>query len=339
MSYELRTNTIEPIRQTFDKVRDKFGDKAASRYLEASVATQAKENFHYRPLWDPEHDIYDQDYTAVKLGDSDVAFQDPRGYYYATYVSTRAADYETFGRTLKYAEDRNLLAGLPENWLELVKKSYLPLRHYEAGANLIATNATRFGWGTTVVQAYIYSAFDRIGNAQMHTMIGLAAGGGSASILDEVKQNWLEADHLQPLRKYTEEAICEKDHVSGLIALDMVDGQLFPLLHSYTDEHALMGGAGVVSLLGQHFTSWYGDQKKWLDALLKAWANDAEHGEANKKAIAGFVEQWRPQANEALTLVAKSIEDAIGPGAVEALNGYQNDIVERYQGFGIPVNG
>lgn len=337
MSYELRTNTIQPIRQTFDRVRDLFGDKAASRYLEASIGTQPTENFHYRPLWAPEREIYDENYTAVKLTDPDAGYQDPRGYYYATYVAARAADYETFGRTLKYAEDRNLLAGLPENWLNLIKQSYMPLRHYEAGANLVATNATRFGWGTTLVQAYIFSAFDRIGNAQMHTMIGLAAGGGSSAVVDEVKQNWLEAEHLQPLRKYTEEAICEEDHVSGLIALDLIDGQLFPLLHVYTDEHALTSGAGVVSLLGQHFTSWYADQKKWLDALIKAWANDEQHGEANKQALGGFIDKWRPQANAALAPIAKSIDDAIGEGASEALAGYQKDIVDRYQGFGIPV--
>lgn len=338
MSYELRTNTIEPIRQTYDRVRDIFGDKAGSRYLEASVGTQATENFHYRPLWDPEHEIYDKGYTAVQLTDADAGYQDPRGYYYATYVAARAADYETFGRTLKYAEDRNLLGGLPENWLTLIKQSYMPLRHYEAGANLVATNATRFGWGTTVVQAYIFSAFDRIGNAQMHTMIGLATGGGSSAVVDEVKRNWLEAEHLQPLRKYTEEAICEKDHVSGIIALDMVDAQLFPLLHTYTDEHALTGGAGVVSLLGQHFTSWYGDQKKWLDALLKAWTTDEQHGENNKVKLGEFVAAWLPQANAAVAEIARSIDEAIGEGALPALDGYQKDLAERYAAFGIPIN-
>ena len=338
MSFELRTNTIEPRRQTFDRVRDRFGDKAASRYLEGSIGTQATENFHYRPFMDPDKDLYDPDYTALKLTDPDLQYLDPRGYYYATFVAARAADYETFGRTLKYAEDRDLLAGLKDNWLELVKGSYLPLRHYEAGANLVAINATRYAWGNTLSQAFVFSAFDRIGNGQMHTMIGLAAGHGSATVLNEVKQNWLEAEHLQPLRRYIEEVICEKDFVAGMLALDFVDAQLFPLMHTYTDEHAITGGAGVVSLLGQHFTSWYADQKKWLDALLKAWAADEEHGEANKAAVAGFAQTYLPRATAAVEAIAKSIDDAIEPqGAVEAVGGYREDLIKRYAGFGYEI--
>lgn len=340
MSFELRTNTIEPRRQTYAKVAQRFGDKAASRYLEGSIGTQPMENFHYRPFTDPDKEIYDPAYTALKLVDPDTQYQDPRGYYYATYVAARAADYETFGRTLKYAEDRNLLSGLKDNWLGLVKASYLPLRHYEAGANMIATNAIRYCWGSTLAQAYAFSAFDRIGNAQMHTMIGLAAGNGSAVVVDEVKQNWLEAEHLQPLRRYVETAIVEKDHSSGIIALDMIDAHLFPLMHTYTDEHAITGGAGVVSLLGQHFTSWYGDQKKWLDPLIKAYAGDEEHGESNREAIAGFIEKWLPQATEAITPIAESIDDAIEPqGAVEALTGYREELLKRYQRVGVEVNG
>jgi hypothetical protein len=38
MGYELRTNTIEPRRSTFDPVRERFGDKPASRYQEATYA-------------------------------------------------------------------------------------------------------------------------------------------------------------------------------------------------------------------------------------------------------------------------------------------------------------
>lgn len=337
MGYELRTNTIEPRRNTYAPLVERFGDKAASRYQEGSYRTQAEENFHYRPFWSPEHELFDPNYTVLKLADP-YDYADPRQYYYAPYVANRAEDYESFGRTLKYAEDRNLLAGLPENWLALVTSAFLPLRHYEAGAELIFINGARFAWGTTLAQAMAFSAFDRIGNAQLHSMIGLAVGSGGVSALDEAKQAWMEGEHLQPLRKYVELALVEKDYAVSLIAIDLIDAQLYPLMHTHTDEHALTGGAAAVSLLGQHFTSWYGDQKKWLDALIQAWTSDAEHGPANQAALASMVHDRLDSSAAAVTSIAAHIDDALGGiDAVEAAATYRADLVARYTALGVPL--
>lgn len=335
MGYELRTNTIEPRRHTFDPLVERFGDKAASRYLEGTVNMQATENFHYRPFYAPQHELYDPDYTVLKLTDP-YSYLDPRQYYYATYVANRAEDYENFGRTLKYTEERNLLAGMKEPWLDLVKSCFLPLRHYEAGAELITINGCRFAWGTSISQALSYAAFDRIGNAQVHSMIGLAVGGGSSAALDEAKTHWLESEHLQGLRKYVEETLVDLDYGVGLIAVDLIDGQLFPLIHGYTDEHALTGGAGAVSLLGQHFTTWYTDQKKWLDPLIKAWTSDPEHGEANAKALAEIISTRIDDAAAAVNAIAEMIDASLPTkGAVEAAAGYKADVLARYAGLGV----
>ena len=133
-----------------------------------------------------EHEIYDPDFSAVKLADPYV-YTDPRQYYYATYVANRAADMEAFGRTLKYAEARNLLGGLPPAWLELVKSSYLPLRHYEAGAKMITINGSRFAWGTRFPSRWVRGVRpDR--QRPDAPEIGLAVGGGSAEVLHEAKK-------------------------------------------------------------------------------------------------------------------------------------------------------
>ena len=56
---------------------------------------------------------------------------------------------------------------LPDAWADLVQNVVLPLRHYEAAAQMVSAHATRFGWGTSVTQCFTYAAFDRIGNAQI----------------------------------------------------------------------------------------------------------------------------------------------------------------------------
>src|SRR6476620_787274 len=58
VEYELRQQVIEPRRKTFQNLVDRFGDKPASRYLEASIDIQPTENFHYRPLWGADRELY-----------------------------------------------------------------------------------------------------------------------------------------------------------------------------------------------------------------------------------------------------------------------------------------
>jgi phenol hydroxylase P1 protein len=47
MGYELRTNVVDPERNTFSYLVERFGDRPATRYQEASFNIQPKENFHY----------------------------------------------------------------------------------------------------------------------------------------------------------------------------------------------------------------------------------------------------------------------------------------------------
>ena len=181
MGYELRTNVIEPERNTFSYLVERFGDRPATRYQEASFDVQPKENFHYRPTWDPDHELYDPDFSALKLTDP-YGYTDPRQYYYTPDVANSADRYESFAQTLKYIEDRRLLDKLPEAWHTVLTGFVLPLRHYEQGAQLISTNASRFGYGTTITQAACFASFDRIGNAQLLSLIGLALAGGGAAV-------------------------------------------------------------------------------------------------------------------------------------------------------------
>ncbi len=149
MSYELRTNVIEPTRNTFNYLVERFGDRPATRYQEASFNVQPRENFHYRPTWDADRAMYDADYTALKLTDP-YSYTDPRQYFYTPFVAASAERYESFAQTLKYVEDRLMLDKLPDNWQTVCTGFVIPLRHYESGAQLISINAARFAYGTTV---------------------------------------------------------------------------------------------------------------------------------------------------------------------------------------------
>jgi phenol hydroxylase P1 protein len=315
MGYELRTKVVEPKRNTFAHLVERFGDKPASRYQEATFNVQPTENFHYRPTWDADHELYDPDFSALKLADP-YSYTDPRQYYYTPYVANAADRYESFAQTMKYIEERHLFDRLPEEWQLVLTDFVIPLRHYESGGQLISINGSRLAWGTTIEQACLYAAFDRIGNAQLLSLVGLALAGGSENTLGEAKKNWLYSSPLQGMRKFVEELLVEEDWAVGVIALELADAQLYPVLYAHLDDRALFRGAGAYSLLARHFHDWYGNHKKWLTALIKAWVGDSEHGDSNRKVLSEIADLWYPRAANAVHHVAEGIRDKCGSTSV-----------------------
>lgn len=311
MQYELRYQVIEPKRQTYQNVIDRLGDQPASRYLEGTLDVEPRENFHYRPTWIQDRELYDPRYTALQLTDA-YSFLDPRQYYYTPYVTNRAAAHDEFGKTLAYLEKRELLAKMPAQWRDLVASVVVPLRHFESGAQLITVNGARFAYGTSLEQCCTYAAFDRIGNAQMLSRVGIALANGTADVLTGAKSDWLEAAHLQPLRRLVEEIMIVDDWAEAVLAVDAVDQLLYPKLYAGLDEAALLGGAGAYSLVSQHFTSWFADQRKWLDALTNAWQSDPEHADANTAVLQQIEQTWGARAQEAVDTIDAAINARIG---------------------------
>ncbi|WP_435201502.1 hypothetical protein [Janibacter sp. GS2] len=318
MQYELKTQVIEAQRQTFTAVAKRYGDKPASRYLEGIIDVQPKENFHYRPTWDPTREIYDDTFSVFRLTDP-YSFLDPRQYYYAPYVTARAGHHEAFATSLGYIEDRGLLERLPEGWKRVLAELVIPLRHLESGGQLILCGMARFGFGGTITQAAAYSAFDRVGNAQVLSRVGIALGGGTADLLADAKEHWLEDAGLQALRKLTEETIVESDWGIALLQLDAVDQLLYDLLDRHLDDEAVVAGASAYSLISQHMSSWFGDNRKWIDALYATWRADPQLGETNARLLQEHGQAAADKALEAVTPFAVAVDELIGVGALDCI--------------------
>lgn len=337
MHYELRQQVVEPKRLAFTYLIERFGDRPASRYEEATIDVQATEHFHYRPMWAPERELYDPEYSALKLTDP-YAFLDPRQLYYAPYVTTRAAHYEAFNNTLSYLGERNLLGRLPDGWKDVLVNCVLPLRHYESAGQLVSCDGARFAYGTSIEQCCTFASFDRIGNAQLLTLLGLALGDGVDAELSRAKQAWLDDVGQQGLRRHVELLLAERDWATTLIGLDLADRLLYPLVYRHLDEQALLMGAGAWSLVAQHFSKWFDEQRKWIDALVKVWIADEQHGAANAAALGAIVATWLPQAVAAVGALAAAIDEALpGVGAADAVTAAAARLDEALQAQGVPA--
>ncbi len=337
MQYELKTQVIEPLRQTFTPLIERYGDKPATRYQEGTIGLQPTENFHYRPTWDSEHELYDPDYSALKLTDP-YSYTDPRQYYYTPYVTNRAAMHEAFGKTLDYVTDHGLLERTPQNWQQLIAEVIIPLRHYESGAQMLFSNACRFSYGATIAQCCSYEGFDRIGNAQLISRVGIALGAETSAVLKSAKVQWMDAPHLQGLREVIEHLLVEQDWAVGVIGLDVLDELLDALVYRHLDEEAILGGAGAYSLLAQHIGTWWSEHRKWLDPLYRAWAGDETYADTNRAAVAAAVNTWLPQALAAVEKVATRADELAGTGSVAAVRAHAVTVAAKFRALGLEID-
>ncbi len=315
MSIEIKTATLEPLRQTFSHIHRRFGDKPASRYQEASFDIEAQTNFHYRPLWQPDKELNDPTRTAIRMSDW-YRVSDPRQFYYSTYVQTRAKMQENAEHSFDFCERRGLLAGLDQLRSKQIARLLVPLRHAELGANMNNSGIAADGFSTTLTQMHIFHSIDRQGLAQYLTRIGLMLDDGNTDLLAEAKRQWLEDPAWQGLRRYVEDTLVIKDWFELTIAQNLVsDGLAYPLLFIKFDEYLTRQGAGQLGMLTEFMRLWFAESQRWIDAMLKTVAAESDE---NRAQLQKWIEHWRLRALEAMAPLAK-----IGPGAaaLEEVNG------------------
>ncbi len=311
MQIDLRTVTIKPLRQTFDHVAKEIGgDKPASRYQEATLRVQAEGNFHYRPLWDPDHEIFDPSRTALKMK-SWYAFKDPRQFYYGTYTLARARMQETAQADFDFVEERGLAEAYPAQVKKTALEVLLPLRHVAWGSNMNNSFMCAYGYGTGITQPCLYQAMDQLGIAQYLTRLGLLVA--DADALETAKQAWLKEPRWQELRRLLEDTFVLSDWFELYIAQNLVlDGLLYPLIYQHLDK-ALTAQAGpTISMLVRFQSEWFTETSKWVDASVKTAVAESA---ANKAVVSGWYQAWRARAVKALEPIAKHALGAAAPMA------------------------
>lgn len=320
MQIDIRTDSsVSPIRQTFAHIARRLGaDKPATRYQEAMFDLQPVTSFHYRPLWQPQYELYDARRTRVAMQDW-YALKDPRQFYYGTYVNARARQQETMEKNLEFVEKRGLLAALPADVRELLTLGVVPLRHLEWAANMNNSAITAYGFGSAITQAAMFHTMDRLGIAQYLTRIGLLVGDREA--VEQAKAAWMEDMAWQPLRHAAEDLLVRDDWFELHVAQNLVlDGLVYPLVYQQFDRYCAAANP-VFSLVTDFMNAWYGETSRWVDATVKTAAQESPE---NAAVIGEFAFGWLDRFTHALRPLAQRLfganADAELGQAVEALN-------------------
>ncbi|WP_019529165.1 aromatic/alkene monooxygenase hydroxylase subunit beta [Dasania marina] len=306
MSLEIKTTTLQTNRNTYANIERRFGDKPASRYQEASYDLQSTEFFHCRPLWQPEKTINDETRTVIVMEDW-YDFKDPRQFYYGAYVQQRSKMQEAAENNYAFFEKRKLDQLLPAGIKDKLVRYLVPLRHVEHGANLNNMYACAYGTGTTLTQACLYNAMDRLGIAQYLSRIGLVLDGHTGETLAEAKQYWMEAPIWQGLRAYIEETTVTEDWFEVWVAQDVVlDTLLYDLYYRQFDQWLHANGAQDVAMLTEFMQTWMKESNRWVDAVLKTVSAESDD---NREQMEQWLSKWKAAAIKALQPLA---EDLLG---------------------------
>ena len=318
MTIEIKTSTLEPVRNTFEHIKRRFGDKPASRYQEASYDVAPVSNFHYRPMWQPDKELNDPTRTAIVMEDW-YAHRDPRQYYYGAYVQARAKLQEVTESNYSFFDKRNLADAMSDEVKEKIIRIVLPLRPVELAANMNNVFGSAYGYGTVLTQAFLFNGMDRLGIAQYLSRIGLLLDGNSGDALSTAKDVWLSDDIWQGVRRYVETTLTLDDWFEVFIAQDVVlDTLVYDLIYNQFDEVVTAEGGADLAVLTEFMKEWHKETSRWVDAVLKTTVAESE---ANKATITEWISKWKQSAVADLSGLAEAAvgEEALNKGA-EVLN-------------------
>ncbi len=330
MNIDLQAREIQPLRQTFARVAKYTGEKPGSRYQEATLGVQSEANFHYRPTWDPEYELFDKRRTAVQLDDW-YALRDPRQFYYANWTMARARQQEAMESNYQFVESRDLVAKIPDALRAKATEVLMPLRHVAWGANMNNCTVCSLGYGTAFTAPAMFHAMDHLGVAQYLTRLGLALGEPGA--LEAGKNDWMQAPQWQVLRRLVEDTLVVKDPFELFIAQNLsIDGLLYPLIYGhFVDDHLALQGGTAVAMLTAFMPEWHDESARWVDAVTKVAAAASED---NRALITGWYRSYADQAQAALAPVA---ELALGAAGAEALTAVRTALDTRARKAGLSV--
>lgn len=315
MTIDLKTVSIKPLRNTFTHVAAYIGaDKPASRYQEATLGVQPTGNYHYRPTWDPDHQIFDASRTLIKMKDWYV-FKDPRQFYYGNWTMTRARQQDSMESNFEFVESRGLLSLLPADVRSDALELLLPLRHVAAGANMNNSSICAYGYGTGITAPCMFHAMDQLGIAQYLTRLGLLIA--DPEVLDEAKESWLKGAQWQDLRRYVEDTFVLPDWFELFVAQNLVlDGLLYPLVYgAIVDGDFAARNGSSIAMLTAFMTEWGEETSKWVDAQIKVAVAESPE---NKALVTGWIKGWRDRA-----------VTAIKPLAVRVLNDRSQAVMDE----------
>jgi NAD(P)H-flavin reductase/ferredoxin len=288
--------------------------RRATLYEDVTVDTQPSVHRHLTRGWPVNFEdgrgTWSDDSTALRSSDW-FAFRDPGEQWERPfYQAGTAAEHQIEG-AMRSASEEGLLADYSPDWIEFMRTFLQVPAYYEHGLWFATATVARDCLSDSVATCVALQAAVKQRSAQSIVLyaMDLEEHFGDFAI-ESARDAFLNDEPWQPTRRYLERLAATNDWgeviVAANLCLEPIVGTL--LRRELGTRAAAANGDTVTPVLARVETHEWEWTRAWTTALARFLLDDELHGAANREVIAGWVQDWLPQALQAAAALRPLVE-------------------------------
>jgi len=279
--------------------------RRATIYEDVTVDSQPSVHRHLDRGWPVNFEdgrgLWSDDSTALRSTDW-YEFRDPGQMWERTYYQAGSSYEQLIEGAVRTARRDRVFDDLTPEWVDFLRKHLQTPAFVEHGIWLALASAARDTLSDTVTHCVALEAAMKQRQAQAYLLYGMDLEEQFGEFpVDRSRQDFLKADAWQPARRYVERLRATPDWAERIVATNVCFEPAFGLL---VRRELFMRSVGFngdivtqsVNHVAQLEWEWARD---WTVEFVRFVLEDAEHGEANRDVLSGWLAEWLPLAEEA----------------------------------------
>lgn len=250
---------------------------------------------------------------STKLRSSDwFAFRDPAQKWERPFYKDGSAVEQQIDRAVALAVKEQLFEDFSPEWVEFLRTNLQVPAFAEYGVWLATASIARDCLSDSITQAVVMESAHKQRAAQSYVLYAMDLEQLFGDFpTGAAKERWLEHPAWQPTRSYVERLHSITDWGEVLVATNLC---FEPIVGATIRRELGIRGATqngdsitpIVAAVAQQEWEWTAD---WTTTLTHMVLEDAEHGEANRETIAGWLADWLPLAQEAAEAITGIVDE------------------------------
>ncbi len=245
---------------------------------------------------------YPQDWTALKSGNWH-AFLDPNEEWEQTIYRNNSNIVRQIELNLQNAKDAGAYAHWSPSWTRFVAENVGAWMHAEQGLGMhVFVSAQRSAPTNMINNAICVNSVHRLRFAQDLALYNLDLSESLPNFDGKVhRETWKDNPSWQGVRENVERLTAIGDWAEAVFATNVVFEPLVGVLFrsDLMMQIAARNGDYITPTLIGAGENDYNRDLRYTRVLFTMLANDAEHGEANKAVMQGWLDKWVPVSRHA----------------------------------------
>lgn len=316
--------------------------RRATLYEDVTVDTQPSVHRHIERGWPVSFEdgrgTWSDDSTALRCTDW-YAFRDPGQLWERPFYQQGSAAEAQIESTVRSAARENLFEDFRPDWVDFLRVNLQVPAFAEHGLWLATASVGRDCLSDSITHCVVLEAAykQRLAQSIVLYAMDLEAHFGELPTAT-AKQRWLEHPAWQPTRRFVERLHSITDWGEVIVAANLC---YEPLVGTMIRRELGMRAATlngdtvtpVVARLGQLEWNWTAD---WTADFLRLVLDDEASGEHNRRIVAGWIDDWRPRAIEAVAALDGIVAELpLGFDAEASRARLERDAAAFYEAAGV----